>query len=468
MTRTLFILSLCSLGLVSGAHAETLNEALQRAYNNNPSLNSSRANLRAVDENVPLAKAGMRPRVSINSYLGAQQNRFIQRQDDMSQPNDPNAYPIWNRQQGQSLARSAGVTIEQPVFDGFKAQNTTNAAETAVFAEQQRLRLLEQKILFDTASSYMNVLRDTAALKLQENNVAVLMEQLRQTKERYLAGQITLTDISQAESRLAAGKAQASNAHALLESSIGAYQQVVGILPKKLAPAPPVDKLLPPNREEAEKIAVSEHPMILAALHDADASDFDIKAIEADFLPKLSVVADVFTQTNMNIIYDRNIAAMIGGRLNVPLYDGGSTSSQLRQAKELAGKKKLDVDVARAEIIALTRTTWANLQSAKTRMVAAQAQIAAAEKALYGVREEAKAGQRTTLDILNAQQELLNARIALIFAQRERVVASYGVLSTIGRLSTDNLGLSPDYYDPALHLDQIKDLWGGFHTPGGR
>ncbi|NDB67007.1 MAG: channel protein TolC [Methylocystaceae bacterium] len=468
MTRTLFILSLCSLGLVSGAHAETLNEALQRAYNNNPSLNSSRANLRAVDENVPLAKAGMRPRVSINSYLGAQQNRFIQRQDDMSQPNDPNAYPIWNRQQGQSLARSAGVTIEQPVFDGFKAQNTTNAAETAVFAEQQRLRLLEQKILFDTASSYMNVLRDTAALKLQENNVAVLTEQLRQTKERYLAGQITLTDISQAESRLAAGKAQASNAHALLESSIGAYQQVVGILPKKLAPAPPVDKLLPPNREEAEKIAVSEHPMILAALHDADASDFDIKAIEADFLPKLSVVADVFTQTNMNIIYDRNIAAMIGGRLNVPLYDGGSTSSQLRQAKELAGKKKLDVDVARAEIIALTRTTWANLQSAKTRMVAAQAQIAAAEKALYGVREEAKAGQRTTLDILNAQQELLNARIALIFAQRERVVASYGVLSTIGRLSTDNLGLSPDYYDPALHLDQIKDSWGGFHTPGGR
>jgi outer membrane protein len=461
-------MSLCSLVVVSGAHAETLNEALQRAYNNNPSLNSSRANLRAVDENVPLAKAGMRPRVSINSYLGAQQNRFIQRQDDMSQPNDPNAYPIWNRQQGQSLARSAGVTIEQPVFDGFKAQNTTNAAETVVFAEQQRLRLLEQKILFDTASSYMNVLRDTAALKLQENNVAVLTEQLRQTKERYLAGQITLTDISQAESRLAAGKAQASNAHALLESSIGAYQQVVGILPKKLAPAPPVDKLLPPNREEAEKIAVSEHPMILAALHDADASDFDIKAIEADFLPKLSVVADVFTQTNMNIIYDRNIAAMIGGRLNVPLYDGGSTSSQLRQAKELAGKKKLDVDVARAEIIALTRTTWANLQSAKIRMVAAQAQIAAAEKALYGVREEAKAGQRTTLDILNAQQELLNARIALIFAQRERVVASYGVLSTIGRLSTDNLGLSPEYYDPALHLDQIKDSWGGFHTPGGR
>lgn len=208
--------------------------------------------------------------------------------------------------------------------------------------------------------------------------------------------------------------------------------------------------------------------MILAALHDADASDFDIKSIEADFLPKLSIVADVFTQTNMNVIYDRNIAGMIGGRLNVPLYDGGSTSAQLRQAKEIAGKKKLDADVARAEITSLTRATWANLQSSRTRMVAAQTQIAAAERALYGVREEAKAGQRTTLDILNAQQELLNARIALIIAQRERVVASYGLMATIGRLSMDNLGVGAEYYEPARHYDQVKDSWGGGASSNGR
>jgi outer membrane protein len=314
----------------------------------------------------------------------------------------------------------------------------------------------------------MNVLRDTAALKLQQNNVAVLSEQLHQTKERFEAGQITLTDIAQAQSRLAAGQALESAARATLETSIGVYQQVVGQLPKKLAPANPIDKLLPHSREEAEKIAVSEHPMILASLHDADASDFDIKSIEADFLPKLSIVADVFTQTNMNIIYDRNIAGMIGGRLNVPLYDGGSTSAQLRQAKEIAGKKKLDADVARAEIISLTRATWANLQSSKTRMAAAQTQIAAAERALYGVREEAKAGQRTTLEILNAQQELLNARIALIVAQRERVVASYGLMATIGRLSIDNLTFNGESYDPARHYNQVKDSWGGGAGSSGR
>lgn len=468
--RKFFLISaaIASASLSQAARAETIADALSNAYNNNPSLNSGRANLRAVDEGVPIAKAGMRPRVSINSYLGAQQNRFVQRQDDLTISDDPNRYTVWNLQEGRSVARSAGITVEQPIFDGFKAKNTMSAAESAVFAEQQRLRFLEQKVLFDTASAYMNVLRDTAALKLQQNHVSVLTEQLRQTKERFEAGQITLTDIAQAQSRLAAGEAQESAARATLETSIGAYQQVVGKLPKKLAPAAPIDKFLPRTREEAERIATSEHPMILAALHDADASDFDIKSIEADFLPKLSIVADVFTQTNMNVIYDRNIAGMIGGRLNVPLYDGGSTSAQLRQAKEIAGKKKLDADVARAEITSLTRATWANLQSSRTRMVAAQTQIAAAERALYGVREEAKAGQRTTLDILNAQQELLNARIALIIAQRERVVASYGLMATIGRLSMDNLGVGAEYYEPARHYDQVKDSWGGGASSNGR
>ena len=455
-------------GISQAANAETIGDALTNAYNHNPSLNSGRANLRAVDEGVPIAKAGMRPRVSVNSYLGAQQNRFVQRQDDLTIPDDPNRYTVWNLQEGRSVARSAGITVEQPIFDGFKAKNTMSAAESAVFAEQQRLRFLEQKVLFDTASTYMNVLRDTAALKLQQNHVMVLEEQLRQTKERFEAGQITLTDVAQAQSRHAAGQAQESAARAMLETSIGAYQQIVGQLPKKLAPAAPIDKFLPRTREEAERIAASEHPMILAALHDADASDFDIKSIEADFLPKLSIVADVFTQTNMNIIYDRNIAGMIGGRLNVPLYDGGSTSAQLRQAKEIAGKKKLDADVARAEIMSLTRATWANLQSSRTRMIAAQAQITAAERALYGVREEAKAGLRTTLEILNAQQELLNARIALIIAQRERVVASYGLMATIGRLSMDNLGVGAAYYEPERHYNQVKDSWGGGAGSSGR
>jgi len=291
---------------------------------------------------------------------------------------------------------------------------------------------------------------------------------LRQTRERYVAGQITLTDIAQAESRLAAGQSLASQARAALEASVGAYRQSIGVEPKKLAPGAPVDSLIPKSREEAERVALAEHPVILAALHDADAADIDIKVIEADFMPKFSIVGSAFTQTDVAGIYNRNIGAYVGGRLNVPLYEGGLTSSQVREAKEVAGQRRLDADVARADVIALVRANWGALQSAKTQIGAAQTQIAAAERALYGVREEAKAGQRTTLDILNAQQELLNARIALIIAQRERVVASYGLMATIGRLSMDNLGVGAAYYEPARHYNQVKDSWGGGAGSSGR
>jgi outer membrane protein len=449
----------------STAQAETLNGALLRAYNSSPVINSSRAGVRALDEKVPQALSGMRPRASAGAFLGAQDNRAVTRQFDIDLRDPTLRAPTKSIQTGGSAPRSAHFTIEQPVFDGFKTQNATSAAETNVFAGRERLRLTEQRVLFNAVAAYMNVLRDTAALKLQENNVSVLTEQLRQTRERYNYGQITLTDIAQAEARRAAGQSLVGQARAMLDASIGVYRQTIGAEPGKLAPGAAVDNLLPKTREEVERVAQSEHPVILAALHDADAADLDIKVLESDFMPKFSIVGNVFTQTDISGIYNRNIGASIGGRLNVPLYEGGMTSSQVREAKEIAGQRKLDVDVARADVIALVRANWGALQAAKTQVAAAQTQIAAAERALYGVREEAKAGQRTTLDILNAQAELLNARISLIFAQRERVVASYAVLAAMGRLSTSTLHLADAAYDPAIHFDQVKDLWGGVTTP---
>ncbi|WP_281930037.1 TolC family outer membrane protein [Methylocystis iwaonis] len=450
----------------SAASAETLDGALLRAYNNSPVLNSGRAGVRALDEKVPQARSGLRPRANASLYLGKQENRAIARQIDEEIAN-PALTRVQTKsiQTGGSMPRSATLTVEQPVFDGFKTQNATRMAETNVFAGRERLRLTEQRVLFNAASAYMNVLRDTAALKLQENNVAVLAEQLRQTRERYNYGQITLTDIAQAEARLAAGQSLVGQARAALEASVGFYRQTIGVEPKKLAPGAAVDRLIPKTREEVERIALGEHPVILAALHDADSADLDIKVIEGDFMPKFSIVGNVFTQTDTSGVYNRNIGASIGGRLNVPIYEGGITYSQVREAKETAGQRRLDVDVARADVIALVRANWGALQAAKTQIAAAQAQIAAAERALYGVREEAKAGLRTTLDILNAQQELLNARISLVFAQRERVVASYAVLAAMGRLSTETLSLDAWQYDPAVHFEQVKDSWVGTATP---
>jgi outer membrane protein len=462
--RRALLLAFCLAA--STAAAETLNGALLRAYNYSPVINSGRAGVRALDEKVPQALSGMRPRASAGAFLGAQDNRAVTRQidEDLADPISSRAQTK-SIQSGGSMPRSAHFSIEQPIFDGFKTQSATRAAETNVFAGRERLRLTEQRVLFSAVSAYMNVLRDTAALKLQESNVAVLAEQLRQTRERYNYGQITLTDIAQAEARLAAGQSLIGQARAALEASIGVYRQTIGVDPKKLAPGAAADRLVPKTREEVERIAREEHPVILAALHDADAADIDIKVIEADFMPKFSIVGNIFTQTDISGIYNRNIGASIGGRLNVPLYEGGMTSSQVREAKEIAGQRRLDVDVARADVIALVRANWGALQAAKTQMAAAQTQIAAAERALYGVREEAKAGQRTTLDILNAQQELLNARIGLVYAQRERVVASYAVLAAMGRLSTQALHLGEARYDPGVHFEQVKDLWGGTRTP---
>jgi len=459
---------LCALAGAAPAHGESLNGALVRAYNASPVMNAGRASLRALDEAVPQARAGMRPRVAAQGVLGVQRNRGITQQRDLQLDDPANTSLTKSIQDGTNIPRSAMLSVEQPLFDGFRTQNATAAAESGVFAGRERLRLQEQRLLFDAASAYMNVLRDTAALKLQQNNVAVLAEQLRQVKERFLAGQITLTDIAQAEARLAGGQSQVSAARATLDASIGVYRQIIGDEPRRLSPANPVDSLLPKTREEAERIALSEHPVIQAALHDSDMAVLDIKVIEADFMPQLSVVGDIFTQTNTSGIGNRNIGAMVGGRLNVPIYEGGATSSRVRQAKEVAGQKRLDVDVARADVLSLTRANWGALQAAKARIAAAQTQIAAAERALYGVREEAKAGQRTTLEILNAQQELLNARIGLVAAQRDRVVASYAVLAAAGRLSIATLGLAATGYDPAVHFDQIKDSWGGISTPDGR
>lgn len=454
----------------SSAFGETLAEALARAYELNPTINSARAGQRANDENVPRALSQFRPSVRTDAFLGVERRRSVQKSFEYDNGDylDPVRVESFQNSRVGGPPRSVVLSVEQPLFDGFRTRNAALAAETNVHAGRERLRLIEQRLLFEAVSVYMNVLRDTAALRLQQNHVAVLEEQLRQTKERYAAGEITPTDIAQAESRLSAGRSMAAAARAELDASLARYAQIMGAEPKRLASAEPIDRLLPKSREAAERIALAEHPVMRAAQHDAEAADFDIRVIESDFLPSLSMVGKVYTESDIDGRGNRAVGAQLLGKLSVPIYSGGGTSARLRQAKETAGQKKFDVDAARAELMALTRANWGGLQAAKAQIGAASAQIAAAERALLGVREEAKAGKRTTLEILNAQQELLGARLALVVAQRDRVVASYAVLAAIGRLSAQQLGLSVTAYDAAAHFEAVKDSWGGIETPGRR
>ena len=457
------------LAAVPSALAETLESALAQAYGNNPTLNAQRALVRATDENVPRAKAGYRPQINASADVGGE---VVRAEGDASfNPNAGifgNAVTPHRKETVRTTPRGYGLQVDQSLFNGFRTDNSVRQAESQVLGSRETLRNNEQNVLFDAATAYMNVLRDTAILNLQRNNVEVLEEQLRQTQDRFNVGEVTRTDVAQAEARLAGARSQASLAEANLRTSIATYRQVVGIEPRQLAPGRPLDKLLPKNLDLALKIAFNEHPAIIASLHGVDAAELQVKIVQGELAPQLGLSAAVNKRFDNQEPGDETLAGSIVARLTVPIYEGGEVYARARQAKETAGQRRLEADSVRDQVRAAVISSWGQLEAARAQIIAAQAQVQAAETALNGVREEARVGQRTTLDVLNAQQELLNARVNLITAQRDRVVASYAVIQASGRLSSRNLGLKVAQYSAKVHFDQVKDLWGGLTTPQGR
>lgn len=449
-------ISAAALVSMNGATlAETLDGALTKAYQANPTLNAQRAGLRATDENVARAKAGYRPNVNASADIG---RSYI----------DYKAPGAGSSSEAFLTGRGVGLQIDQTIFDGFRTTNAVKQAESQVLGSRESLRNEEQVTLFQAAQAYMNVLRDTAILNLNRNNVEVLQEQLRQTNDRFNVGEVTRTDVAQAEASLAGAQSQVSAAEANLSSSLAVYRQVVGEEPRKLAPGRPLDKLIPRTSELALKLALKEHPAIIAALHSVDAAELQVKQVEGEFLPSLGVSGAVAQRQSYNVADDNRLTASIVAQLKVPIYQGGETSARTRQSKETVGQRRLEADSIRDQVRAAVISAWGQLEAAKAQISATQSQVSANEVALNGVREEARVGQRTTLDVLNAQQALLNSRVLLIIAQRDRTVASYAVVQAMGRLDSRFLGLKVAHYNPKTHFDQIKDSWGGTTTPDGK
>jgi len=319
-------------------------------------------------------------------------------------------------------------------------------------------------------TAYMNLLRDSALLELQRSNVTVLEATLRQTRDRFNVGEVTRTDVAQAESRLAAGRSSLLTAESNYTTSRANYRQVIGVEPGRLVPAMPVDRFSPRNLVGALARARTEHPSITTATYNVDAASFQVKIAEGALYPTLTLqgaAAKTHGSTN-NLTTASSLTASATAQLTVPLYQGGGEYATIRQAKETLGQRRLDLDTARDQVQANVTQAWGQLEAAKAQIEATQAQVAAAEIALNGVREEARVGQRTTLDVLNAQQDLVTARSALVTAQRDRVVASYTVLATVGSLSPQILGLGIPTYDPMVHYQQVRDSWFGVRTPDGR
>jgi outer membrane protein len=448
-------------GLATQVSAQTMEAALSRAYSANPTLNSQRAAVRATNENVPQALSGYRPKILASADIGASIT-------DLHQP--------FSASQGSSRfdatsrlgPRGAGVQIDQNIFDGGKTRNSVSQAESQVLGARAALRNAEQNVLLDAATSYMNVLRDTAILNLNRNNVEVLEEQLRQTRDRFQVGEVTRTDVAQAEARLSSSQSQAILAESNLKTSIARYRQNVGAEPGRLAPGRPVESLMPKSLPSALSSALSAHPAIIASLHGVDAAELQVKVTEADLYPVVGVRGTLQQRYDVTQFGDNRSTASVVGTLTIPIYEGGQVYSRTRQAKETAGQRRIEVDTQRDTVRAAVVSAWGGHEAAKAQIVAAQAQVQAAETALAGVREEAKVGQRTTLDVLNAQQELVSARATLVTAQRDRVVASYAVLSAVGMLSAEKLRLKTEIYDARRHYDQVKGLLWGTETPDGR
>lgn len=435
------------------AGAETLESALARAYRANPVLNASRARLRSDDEGVAQALSGYRPTATLSADIGLQQFQGS-----------------LQRQQINNVTRpgGAGLTINQTLFNGFQTDNQTRQAESQVLNTRGILRSTEMSTLFLGAQAYMNVLRDTANLELQRNNVEVLEEQLRQTRDRFNVGEVTRTDVAQAEARLAGARSSVSAAESNLRASIGDYRRRIGVEPRQLAPGRPLDRYVPSNLDAAVTIGLKEHPQVLASLHAVDTAEARVKVLEGQLYPRVGLQGSVAQRYDSQFPGDNGVTAAIVGSISIPLYEGGLTYSQIRQAKERVGEARINVEDIRDQVRSGIVTAWGQLEASKAQVIASQAQVQANEVALNGVREEARVGQRTTLDVLNAQQELLNSRVNLIIAQRDRVVNSYGVVQAVGRLTVRFTAIPTEIYSPKEHFDQVKDLWFGVRTPDGR
>lgn len=447
----------------------TLEQALVAAYQNNPQINAQRALVRATDEAVPQALSGYRPRISATGSTGVQWNdTTTETRVLVPLTNPPEVVGQRNNNSHRHYPKTYGATLTQNVFNGFQTANRTRQAEAQVFSARETLRVIEQTVLLDAATVYMNVLRDTAVLELQRRNVEVIQEQLRQTRDRFNVGEVTRTDVAQAESRVAAAQSQFLSAQANLTTSRAAYRRVIGVDPGRLANGTPVDRFSPRTLDLAVAQGQAENPSVNAAEFGVDVAQLQVKVNEGALYPTVNVTASAQQShwTSENNV--RTFQGSVVGQITVPIYQGGSEYSLIRQAKETVGQRRLELALNRDQARANVVQSWGQLEAAKAQIDATRAQVTAAEIALNGVREEARVGQRTTLDVLNATQELLNARVALVTAQRDRVVASYTLLSAVGRLSVPVLGLQVPLYDPMVHYQQVRDAWIGIRTPDGR
>src|SRR3954470_301287 len=446
----------CLVLAAPAAHGEGLPEALTKAYQTNPSLNAERARQRATDENVPQALSGYRPQILATLSAGFQAVR--------------NLLPDNTIQSANLKPWTIGVTVNQTLFNGFKTANSVRVAELQVQSGREALRNVGQGVLLDAVTVYTNVLANQSLVEAQRANVAFLQETLGITQKRLNAGDVTPTDTAQAEARLSRGRADLNAAEVNLAVSQATYTQVIGNAPTLLRPAETVDRLLPRSRDDATGLAFREHPAVMAASFDFDVASTSIRVAESSLMPTITLQGSVSRSRDSDPTLGTfgTDQASVTGQLTQPIYDGGMAASQTRQAKEVASQSRLALEQFRNQARTAAVGAWVANEGAKIAVTASESEVRAATVALQGVQREAAGGQRTTVDVLNSQQDLISAKARLIGAQRDRVIASYTLLAAIGRLDVKTLNLNTPDYLPEVNYHQVRDAWHGLRTPSGQ
>ncbi len=429
----------------ASARGETLEESLASAYTHNPALLAARAKLRATDELVPQELSNWRPTLSGSGAYG---KAYVNSESSFFSASE------------SVVPKSGSVTLTQPVYSGGRTVAGTSSAENQVMAERARLISTEQNILLAVATAYMEVLRDQVVLKLNIKNEDVLAHQLGATRDQFEVGEVTLTDVSQAEARLARAKADRILAEGVLESSRAAYLNVVGVRPEILANPEPL-KGLPATSEDAHAIALEENPDVVAAHYEELASRDNVREVTGELLPSIDIVGEVSRSRDFSQRKSFTDRVQIMAELTVPLYQAGSVTSRVREAKQTASQRRMEIHKEQRNAVESTTRAWESLKTARAQIGSIEAAIKANTIALEGVREEAKVGARTVLDILDAEQEYLDSRVALVRAQRDEFVAGYELMSAIGRLSVEHLRLDVTPYDTEQHYREVRNkFWG--------
>jgi outer membrane protein len=419
----------------STAYADTLSQALTKAYQSSPTLDLNRAALRSLDEAVVQAAAGRRPTVTATADIGLSAS-------DNSTRDVTDTY-------------RAALNADLLLYDGGATDAAVAAARANVKASRATLASVEQTVLLNAIAAFVDVRRDERFVSLAQNNIKVISQQVAAARDRFEVGEVTRTDVSQAEARLASARSNLANNGGALERSKQSYIVAVGSAPGRLS-APPRLPKMPASLADAESIAVRQHPDILAAQANLESAEFDLARAKAGGSPTLSLGGSLAYSKNTQIFGEDNTTASVGLSGAMPLYQGGRIDSLERQARAILDRRRAELQNSARVVRQNVAIAWANLRVARASIQASQQEIRAARLAFEGVQEEAKLGARTTLDTLDAEQDVLNAESNLASARRDEYVAAYNLVAAMGLLNTEYLGLGIERYDPNVYYDSVN------------